>query len=493
MLECMSARTGPEYLAGLKSRAREVWLDGRRVDDVVTEPAFRQSVAQVAQLYDLQHAAADECLYESPATGDPVPTAFMIPRRYEDLVQRRRAFRTFAEHTFGLMGRSQDFLNTTLTAWAQSPELFGRGGERFRENVLDYYEYARENDVFLTHALVSPQIDRSKSSADQHDRFLHLGVVDEQSDGIVVRGARMLATLAAMADEVLIYNLPGMRPGDEDHALVFAVPLDTPGLRIICRKQYETSEAGAFDHPLAHAFEESDALLVFDEVLVPWERVFVHRDVAIANGLHAETNLRQHTAHQTNVRGLVKCQLVTGVAIALAQSVKIDSFLHVQQLLGEMVGNLELIASGISRAEHEFETDARGAIRCKYEPLQTLRVFLARVYPQMVESLQTIGAGGLMMIPSENDLTGEVAEDVHRYCQGADGLDAADRARIYRLAADLTMTAFGSRLVQYERYYAGDPVRLAAGNYLNFDRSECEALVARATELAGAPRVAAEV
>ncbi|MCW3002882.1 MAG: 4-hydroxyphenylacetate 3-monooxygenase, oxygenase subunit [Conexibacter sp.] len=487
----MSARSGNDYLKGLASRSREVWLDGQRVEDVANHPAFRASAQRIAELYDLQldPANRDTLLYESPTTGDPVGTAFMQPRSYDDLVKRRKAFQAYAEHTLGLMGRSPDFLNTTLMAFAESDDVFARGGERYGRNVTDYYEYVRENDLFLTHALVQPQIDRSKTSHEQQDKFLHLGVVDERPDGIVVQGARMLATLAPVADEIIIFNLPGLRDGDEAHAVAFAVPLDTPGLRLICREPYDRGEASSFDHPLAANFEESDALVVFNEVFVPWERVFLYRNVELCNRMYADSNLRQHTAHQTNVRGLIKMRLATGVAMTLSRSVKTDSFLHVQQMLGEACGYVELINSGIIRSEVEHETTAGGAVRCRFEALQVLRGFLSYAYPRVIEILQTIGAGGLLIVPSEKDFTSEISEDVERYFQGAGGLSAVDRARIYKIASDLTMSAFGSRQVQYERYYAGDPVRLVAGTYLSYDKSACDALVERAMQIAGEPAV----
>jgi anthranilate 3-monooxygenase (FAD)/4-hydroxyphenylacetate 3-monooxygenase len=489
----MGARTGTEYVERLRTQPREVWIAGERVDNVVDHPALRASVRELAGLYDLQHdpAYSDDLLYESPTTGDPVATAFMVPHSQADLVTRRKAFKAVAERTLGLMGRSPDFLNTTLMAFADADEVFGRAGQRYADNIRAYYEYVRENDLFMTHALIQPQIDRSKSSSEQADEFLHLGVVRETPDGIVVRGARMLATLAPVADEVLIYNLPGMKQGDVAHALAFAVPVDAPGLRLICREPYDTGDSAAFDHPLSSRFEESDALVVFNDVLVPWERVFVYQDVELANAMYGDTNLRQHTAHQTNVRGLVKLQLATGLAMSLARSVKADGFLHVQQMLGEAIGYIELVKASILRAEVEHEVTPSGTVRARFEPLQTLRGFLPRAYPRVIEILQTIGAGGLMITPSAADFQGEIADDVHRYFQGADGLAAVDRARMLKAASDLAMSAFGSRQVQYERYYAGDPVRLVAGNYLMYDRAECDALVARAMELAGDPVPAA--
>jgi anthranilate 3-monooxygenase (FAD)/4-hydroxyphenylacetate 3-monooxygenase len=486
----MPARSGGAYLAGLSSRPREVWLEGRRVDDVAGHPAFRASAQRIAELYDLQlrPETAEDLLYRSPTTGEPVGTAFMVPRSHADLVRRRRAFTAFAEHTLGLMGRSPDFLNTTVMALAQGRDVFARGGRRFGDNAVAYYEHVRENDLFLTHALVHPQIDRAKASHEQRERFLHVGVVDEQPDGIVVQGARMLATLSPVADEMLVFNLPGLRPGDEDHALAFAVGLEAPGLRIICRQPYDRGVASTFDHPLAASFEESDALVVFDEVFVPWERVFLYRDVALSNAMYGDTNLRQHTAHQTGVRGLVKLRLATGVAMAVARAVGTDGFLHVQRMLGELIGEVELVRSAIVSSEVEHEVAEDGTVRARFEPLQALRGFLSAAYPRAIETLQTIGAGGLMMAPSEADFGSEIADDVNRYFQGAAGLPAGDRARIFRVAADLAMGAFGSRQVQYERYYAGDPMRLLAGTYLGWSGSEFDALVQRALAIAGDPR-----
>jgi anthranilate 3-monooxygenase (FAD) / 4-hydroxyphenylacetate 3-monooxygenase len=313
----VSVRTGAELIAGLRARPREVWLRGKRVEDITTHPAFVKPLGQLAALYDLQHDPAfrDILTYPSPTSAEPVATAFMVPRTQADLFKRREAFRVVAEATLGMMGRSPDFLNTTLMAFAEAHDVFGRGGQRFADNVTRYYEFVRERDLFLTHALITPQIDRAKSSAQQADAFLHMGVVRESADGLVVRGARMLATLAPLADELAIYNLPGLKPGDEPHAVVFAIPMDTPGLRFICREPFDEGGRSSFDHPLASNFEEADALVVFEDVLVPWERVFLYRDVTLGNALYPDTNLRQHTAHQTAVRGLVKMQLAVGVAM----------------------------------------------------------------------------------------------------------------------------------------------------------------------------------
>jgi len=485
----MPIRDGRQFVARLRAHPREVWVEGERVADVTTHPVFKRSVEQLALLYDMQFdpALRDTLTYVVPETGERAGAAFMPARSAADLAKRRAAYRAWAETNFGLMGRSPDFLNVTLLAFAEARQVFARGGERFGRAVARYYEYVRDNDLFLSHALVTPQNDRSRSSSGQADASLHLKVVQETEAGIVVSGARMLATLGPVSDEMIMYNLPTFRAGDEDHAIMFAVPTDVMGLRQICRTPYDHGDQAAFDHPLASRFEESDSLLIFDRVLVPWDRVFVYRDVALCNAVFPDSALRNHTAHQTNTRALVKLQFAVGLAMAVARAIKADQFLHVQQMLGECLGYVEMVKSALVRSEIEHETVAGGHVRASLAPLLAVRGLLPTAYPRIVEVLQTIGAGGLMMMPSGADFAApEIASDVARYYQGA-GTASLDRVKLFKLAWDLAGDAFGSRQLQYERYYAGDPVRILAGTYLSCDDRELMALVDKAKALLDNP------
>ena len=486
----MPVRNGKQFIQDLKKRPREVWLRGERIHDVTAHPAFKRPVERLAQVYDMQHDPkyADVLTYTSPTTGAPVATAFMAPRSHEDLVKRRKAFQLVSEATFGLMGRSPDFMNTVLLAFAEAKDVFARDGQKYADNLTRYYEYVRENDLFLSHALISPQTDRSKSSSEQVDPHLHMGVLRETPEGLVIRGARMLATMGPVCDEMLIYNLPGLRPGDEPHAVAFAVPVDAPGLRQICREPYNWGERSDYDHPLAANFEECDSVLIFNDVLVPWERVFIHSNVALANALYPDTALRNHTAHQTNVRALVKMRFAVGIAQAIARAVKADQFLHVQEKLGECMSYVELVKSAIVRAEVEHDTVASGNVRTTLAPLQALRGLLPTFYPRVIEVLQIIGAGGLLMAPTAADFNApEIAGDVARYYQGAEGFPAVDRVRLFKIAWDLCGDSFGARQVQYERFYAGDPVRILAMTYLGSGDRQYQELVERAIEIAGKP------
>ena len=213
----------------------------------------------------------------------------------------------------------------------------------------------------------------------------------------------MIATLGPVSDEMMIYNLPTFKPGDEDHVIMFGIPTHVEGLRQICREPYMTTQAQSFDHPLSTRFEENDSLLIFDNVFVPWERVFCYRDVALSNSLYTQTALRNYTAHQTNTRALVKMQLAVGLAVSVARSIKADQFLHVQQMLGECLNYVEEIKSGLVRSEVEAEPTAFGTLRPALAPLQALRTRLPTTYPRVIEVLQTIGAGGFMLMPSGAD------------------------------------------------------------------------------------------
>jgi anthranilate 3-monooxygenase (FAD)/4-hydroxyphenylacetate 3-monooxygenase len=484
----VAVRKGAQFVERLRDAPREVWVQGERVRDVTTHPAFAASVQQLAHLYDMQHdpAYSEVLTYLDEATGRRVGTAFMPSHNLDDLIKRREAFRLWAEATFGLMGRSPDFLNTSLLAFAEAKDVFAEGGAQYAQNIVDYYHHIRDNDLFLSHALITPQNDRSVTSGGQADQSMHLKVVKERDDGIIVQGARMLATLGPVADELLMYNLPVFKEGiDEDHAIVFAIPADAEGLRQICRTPYDTGGRSGFDHPLASRLEESDSLLIFKDVFVPWERVFIYRDVALSNRLYPTSAVRNHTAHQTNVRALVKMEFAVGLAIAVARSIKADQFLHVQKMLGECLGYIELIRSGIVRSEVEHEPTPAGTLRTALAPLQALRGFMSTAYPHVIEVLQTIGAGGLMMMPSHEDFgVAELADDIALHYQGAGGMPSEERVKLFKLAWDLSGDSFGSRQLQYERYYAGDPVRLHATNYLTCDDTVMMRLVDAAKRLA---------
>ena len=480
----MAARTGAQYLDGLRG-PREVWFDGKRVGDVTEHPVLGPAARTLAELYDLQCASEhrDRLTYPSPSTGQPVSLAFIQPRTVDDLVRRRVMFKAWADCHGGLLGRTPDYLNAMVTGLASARPYFGRNGPEYGERIVAYYELCRENDLCATHTFVDPQVNRARMQGEQADPDVPLHIVGESKDGLVMSGARMLATLAPYADELMVFPSPSRtHPTDAPrYAFAFAVPMAIPGLKFICRESFHAGGMPA-DHPLAARFDEMDAVAVFDQVVVPWERVFLKGDIGLCNGLFRFTNAFVHAIHQFTTKNLAKAELVLGVASLVAETIGRTGLSQYQQLLGEIVDAVETLRAFLRAAEADGVMDQHGDFVPNPEALFSARTFFPRVYPRLIEILQLVGSGGLMATPSERDLAApEIGGDIERYFQSAT-LMGHDRVRLFRLAWDLACSSFAGRQVLYERFFGGDLNVLMAGRFNNYDRT---AAVDRAKALLG--------
>jgi 4-hydroxyphenylacetate 3-monooxygenase len=483
----MAVRSGAEYLAGLRD-SREVWFAGERVGDVTAHPLLGRAARSVAELYDLQRDPAyqDRLTYPSPSSGELVSLAFIQPRSVDDLVRRRGMFKTWADQSGGMLGRTPDYLNTILAAFATSAAYFARNGPQYAERVVAYYEWCRERDVCATHALVDPQSNRARSQTHQPDPDAPLHVVGESAEGLVLSGARALATLAPYADELLVFpSTSRIQASDAArYAFAFAVPVAAPGLRFICRQSLDVPGDPA-DYPLSSRYEEMDALAVFHEVVVPWERVFLHGDPALCNALFRETPAFNHAIHQFTTKNVAKVEFVLGVTSLVAEAVGRADLPIYQQMLGEIVDALQVLRAFVRAAEADAVVDGNGYYTPNLDIMATARGYFPKVYPRLIEILQLIGSSGLMMTPTEADLAApELAADVEKYYQ-ATTLLGHDRVRLFRLAWDLACSGFAGRQVLYERFFAGDPYVIQATRYSSYDRSAAvervRAMLARLT------------
>ncbi|MBI3247801.1 MAG: 4-hydroxyphenylacetate 3-monooxygenase, oxygenase component [Deltaproteobacteria bacterium] len=475
----MGIRTGAEFIAGLRD-SREVWLGNEQVTDVTTHPAFRGAIGSLARLYDMQHEPAyhEALTYPSPTTGNPVGMSFLIPHTREELTRRRRMVKIWADATCGMMGRSADFLNTMVMAWAAKRDYFAQQSPECAERVGRYYEECRERDLFLTHALIDPQVDRSKNRAQQDDPYQCLRIVEETQQGLIVRGAKMVATAAPFADEILVWPFPPtLTEAEAPYAIVFIIPVAAPGLKIICRESFSHPDQFA-DHPLSARFDEMDAVAVFEDVLVPWERVFLHRDARLVAQMYAGTRIREMTAHQTNTRLLSKIEFVYGVLCLMAEAIGTQDTPAVQEMLGEAASYVEIIKSTLVTSEHEAQVDpSNGVMYPALQPLQVGRTWGPRIYPRLMEIVRRLGAGGLMQLPASiAAFDSPIGPDLEKYYRGAH-ISAREKVSLFKLAWDLLGSDFGARHTLYELYYAGDPSALMAGFHREFKKEESLARV----------------
>jgi 4-hydroxyphenylacetate 3-monooxygenase len=459
----MPARPGDDYLMGLREQEREVWLRGERVVDVTAHPGLSGGARAIASLYDQQSdlAQRDAMTFMSPKSGNRLGLSHIIPRTRDDLVRRRVMMLNWARTTCGMMGRSPDFMNVTLAAWAAAADYFGRGRPEFADNIRRYYEYIRENDIVLTHSLINLQRSRNVSGTFNLQEGTALRVVRETSAGLVVRGARVLATLGPLADEIAVYS-PRLGQHTEDHspfAVAFAIPCGAPGLRFLCRDSFDLGRSH-FDHPLGSRFEEMDCIVFFDDVEVPWERVFLYGDVGLLNGAAYATHYSAHSAHQGAAKNLAKCEFVLGLALLMTETLGNKHLPHTEAYIGELMLTTVLTRACIRAGEADAKLDEWGVMCPDPVTIESTRNLFMTAYPRMIEILHLLGSSSFMITPSEADLKGPLAADIEQYL-ATDTTSARDRIKLFRLAWDVAGSSFGSRQVLYERFFASDPLTRA--------------------------------
>jgi 4-hydroxyphenylacetate 3-monooxygenase len=436
-------RSGQEYLEALRD-GREVWLDGERVKDVTAHPAFRATAGSFAGLYDLAH--------DSPRTpalvAGGVHRAYAVPRSYEDLVARRRAYKVWAEASYGFLGRTPDYMASGAAGFAAVPEVFTTDCFDGAENALAFHRRLAEGDLHCAFTLTNPPGDES------------VRVVEDRADGIVVRGAKTIGTGAVFADEVLVGTIEPLAPEDVERALSFSVRMDTPGLKLISRTSYEAQARSVFDQPLSSRYDENDALLVCDDVFVPWERVLTYRDVGATAAMWWETPAYLNLVHQSATRFWTKLEFLSGLAILIARSNGTDKLPAVTQAIGRLLGMVAQAKAFVLAAEASWEPvdDGRGGVRPGTDISFAQRIMAGELYPRAVQDIKLLAGGAIIQTPaSARDLLHpELGELVRRYFR-TPGQPAEDRLKLLKLAWDALGTEFAGRHEQYERFYQGAP------------------------------------
>ncbi len=478
----MAVRTGEQFLDGLRD-GREVWLEGERVADVTAHPKLRRMAHTLAGIYDLQHSAElhEKMTFASPASGEPVALSYLVPENQDDLRRRRAALEIVAESCHGMLGRTPDYVNIQLTASRQLANLFGEKEPKFAGRLRDYHEYVRERDLCLTHAFGHPQVNRSAGLSELPDPYIAVGVVDTCVEGVVVRGAKNLATLAPFSDEIFAPLYRPLRADvaeDRKHCIGFAVPSDIEGLRFICRPSHDLG-LPLGDYPLSGQYDEMDSLAVFDDVIVPWERVFLWDDVELGNRTVTQVALWRHYMQQVAVKNIAKLEFILGIVHTMTEAIGIGVYGHVQEKTAEIIDTIETVRAYMRAAEADAAPLAGAeGIWPAPEPWIAMRHWYPDAYARVAAIVQQLAASGLMLTPSEADMGGPLAADIEKYFQGAN-IPAVERVRLFRLAWDLIGTQFGSRQTLYERFFNGDVVQLRMRRYAQYDYTRSEESVRR--------------
>jgi 4-hydroxyphenylacetate 3-monooxygenase len=443
-------KTGDEYREALRDE-REVWYRGERVEDVTTHPATSGAIDVYADLYDQQFEAAhQDVLTFVREDGRRVSTCWMVPRTPEDLARKRACTEHIAWHTCGVMGRQPDLLPWTHIGLVGVHPSFQRHCPEHADNLLRYVDRAQEENTHLAGVIIEPQGTRSRSALAGEERDGVLHVVEENAEGIVIRGARAVGSYAAQANELLVGNIyyPNVRPNE---SFWCALPVgSSPGLRLILRETTAAPpDASDYEHPLAVRGEETDCFVIFRDVLVPWDRVFSVGAPELHNPLLFGEVARGEHWHALN-RVAIKAKVLAGAAQAVVEALALEDIPAIRDQVAKMSQYATILNAGVLAAEELATMSEGGVLLPDVATVRATRAYALDTYPEMIHILQELCGQGLVMRFSDRDFAHpEIAEELEHYL-AQNGGTANAKNRLMNFVWDLTTGAHAGRTALFE-------------------------------------------
>ncbi len=446
------ARTGDEYLKDLADD-RSVWLGNEQVS-VTQHPALAGSLKGMAGYFDWQHRFADDCLVDNPDAGAVTNASLLLPRSAEDLDKRHRSFERIARYSYGALGRTPDYVQTVLSGFAARDDGFVVDGDRrFGERVRAYHREVAQKDLSLTHAIILPAIDKSVSPLEGVNEGLAVHVVERKSDRLIVSGARILATKAPFADEIFVYPAHPLPPkSPAEFVIAFAVPIATRGVHVMCRDHTGIDDP-VKDRPFSSRFDEQDAFIVFDEVEVPMERVFIDGDQDVYDKILTH-GWASNILQQTTIRAAVKLEFIHDMCVKVAEITNSKRKPDVAAMLGELYSYCQLTRGALRAAEVDAYDHGNGAYFLNPGPIRAIKNLMPKWMLRANEIVVSLGSHNLLCTPASELLEHpDIGPLIERYLPGANDIAASERIRVFRTAWDLVGSALGSRGALYELYY----------------------------------------
>jgi len=449
--------TGKEYIESLRD-GREIWIYGERVKDVTTHPAFRNTVRMLARLYDALHDEKRHdtlCAPTETGNGSYTQKFFKASRNAEELVGARDAIAEWARVTYGFMGRSPDYKAAFLATLGANPDFY----HPFDGNARRWYKKVIEEVTFVNHAIVNPPVDRNKQLEEVRDVYMH--VEKETDSGLIVSGAKVVATTSTLTHYNFIANNGLLPIKTKDFAFVCIVPTDAPGVKLFCRPSYEyaaTVVGSPFDYPLSSRLDENDSIIVFDKVFVPYENVFAYGDIDKVNHFFPRSGFLPRFMFHGCTRLAVKMDFIAGLLLKSVEATGAKDFRGVQSQVGEVLAWRNLFW-GLTDAMARTTTPwTPGYVLPNLEYGLAYRVASNIAFTRLKEIIENVLASALIYLPSHaNDFrVPEVRKMLDPYVRGSNGYTAEERVKLMKLMWDAIGTEFGSRHGLYERNYFGN-------------------------------------
>jgi len=442
-------KTGAEHLESLRD-GRVVYIGAEKVDDVTTHPAFRNAARSMAAIYDMKRADPELSFEED---GERYSSYFLRAKSRQDLEKRLKIHRAIADMSYGLLGRSPDHVSSFVTGMAMNAAVFGK----FADNLNRYYEHMRREDVYGVYAVIPPQAARNPEFYQKQNLPIPtLRVVREDDDGVVISGMKMLATGAVFANEIWIGNLIPLAPNQLPESITCAIPVNARGVTLWSRKPFERHAPHEFDNPLAWRFDESDSMVMCEEVKVPWERVFVHMDAVLARDIYIKTPGHCYGNHQSNVRFHSKMQLIVGLASRIAHASGANEVPAVREVLGRFAALEATLGGMIAGQIQDAEAWPPGGMTFNRRYMYAALNWCTESHSQIIDALRELCGGGIFQMPADITVMhdAKLRKQFETYWQTPQ-LPALERMKLYKLAWDLVGSEFAGRHLQYEKFYAG--------------------------------------
>jgi 4-hydroxyphenylacetate 3-monooxygenase len=449
-------RTGTDYLEALRDD-RAVYIGGERVAEVTSHPAFRNTARAFAEIYDRKRAPEHIALMSYEEDGERYSSWFLKPKSKDDLRKRAETHRRVAQWNHGLLGRSPDHVASVLTGLAMRADLLEGNRKGFGKNLLDYFDESRRKDLFSSYVVVAPQGARNPELYNRPGtRVPGLHVSGETDSGVILNGIKMLGTAAVFSDEIWVGNLLPLAPDQKEQAVTCAVPTNSRGVSMWVRKPYALYAAGAFDDPITSRFDESDAMVIFEDVAVPWNRVFLLNDVVLSREMYFQTPSHVMGNHQSVVRFNEKLKFMLGLAYKAAEINSVLQVPAVRETLASLAASEAGLRGMIAGQIEDAEALDSGFVQVNRRAMYAALFWCTNNYYQIAERVrELLGAGPFQMPADASFLAIPKMREAFEHYWAAPGAGAFDRLKFMKLAWDYLGSELAGRHGQYERFYAG--------------------------------------
>ena len=486
-------KTGAEHLESLRD-GRVVYIGREKVDDVTTHPAFRIAADTVSAIYEMKRAPENLDVTSYEEDGELFSSYYLRARSRDDLWKRTMTHKKIADLTFGLFGRSPDHVAGLLTGLAMKPDVLEENSG-FRANLLSHFDEMRRKDVYPSYAVIPPAgVRHTDVYAGESREDPGLRVVAETDSGVVLTGMKMLATGAVFSNEFLIGNLTPLASEFKEYAITCALPCNAPGLAMWSRRPYAPTAISEMDYPLSFRFDETDVVVVCDQVEVPWEKVFIHNDAELSRGCYIMTPANCYSNHQSNVRFWSKMSMLVGLASRVCQSSGNDRIPGVREQLGRLAaleGAIAGMVHGQVMAHEDWPGGPDGYVCFNRRYMYAALNWCQENHSAIIDLLRELVGGHVLQMPADVSVLEDAQLRDHFETHFATPfMDPITRWKLLKFTWDLIGSEFAGRHALYEKFYAGHSVIVRNQSYREAPWDEFHAIVDDALAAIPAPDAA---